>query len=165
MAGRTWQDAVSVGVKGEALARDVLIPRLYPGAHIEHITAVGDQKWLHADFAVTGAKQKLFLEVKADAHRTGNIVAETHLNYVTGRVSPGWLYKSKADVLLYVMLAFNKAYVIDMADLRLRCMQKQYTMKKTTLKGHYDCFFYLIPEAELVDAGYRVLTFDKEDVQ
>lgn len=75
---RPWANAYRIGLQGEALAKELLLPRLFPGAQIVPVEAAADQKWLHSDFVVYHGKEKHFVEVKYDVHTTGNIAAETH---------------------------------------------------------------------------------------
>lgn len=160
---RPWANAYRIGLRGETLAKEQLLPELFPGAQIVPVEAAADQRWLHSDFVVYHGKDKHFVEVKYDVHHTGNIAAETHTHYLgSGQITPGWLYKSKADYVLYILAAFRKAYLIDLAKLRLLVAQQDFKLAKTNVQGKYEPYFYLVPAKVLDEHGVRRITYQEE---
>lgn len=162
---RPWANAYRIGLRGEALAKELLLPRLFPGAQIVPVEVAADQKWLHSDFIVYHGKEKHFVEVKYDIHASGNIAAETHTHYLaSGLVTPGWLYKSKADYVLYILAAFRKAYLIDLAQLRLLVAQNDFRLAKTNVQGKYEPYFYLVPSRVLDEHGVRSIAYEEVQI-
>jgi hypothetical protein len=158
---RPWHNAYAVGLKGEALA-PALLQRFYPGAHVVPVADAKDQRWLHTDFVVYHRDSRFFVETKYDTHTTGNLAVESHIYYLaSGRVVPGWLYKSKADHVLYILAALNRAYLIDLAWLRLEVAKKGFKLAKTNVQGKYEPYFYLVPCQALDAQGVPVLSVEE----
>ncbi len=143
---RVWPEALKLGDRGERLAEKLLLPRLFPDSHIIPIERE-DQRWLHADFLVLGDKRYL-VEVKYDTYGTGNLVLETKLVYASGQVVPGWLYRTKADYVLYILSAFREAYLLPTAEVRLMVQENQLPVKTTTVHD-VQAYFYLISRDSL----------------
>lgn len=153
---RSFSHAAAIGAVGEELAAQTLLPSLFPDTVIQPIQPT-DQKWLHADFIVHGP-DRVLVEVKYDTHKTGNLALETALHYTSGRIVPGWLYRSKADIVLYILAQFQEAYVIDLAHLRWYITQQSLPLKHTELAGQYKAYFYLL-HRDLAVQQYPVITY------
>jgi hypothetical protein len=143
---RAWPEALKLGDRGEQLAKKVLLPQLFPGSHIIPIERK-DQRWLHADFLVLDNKRHL-IEVKYDTYDTGNLVLETKLVYTSGQVVPGWLYRTKADYVLYILSAFQEAYLLPVDEVRLMVQESRLPAKTTTVHD-VRAHFYLVPRDSL----------------
>jgi hypothetical protein len=143
---RPWPEALKLGDRGEQLAREVLLPQLFPGSHIIPIEQK-DQRWLHADFLVLTNK-RLLVEVKYDTYDTGNLVLETKLVYTSGQVVPGWLYRTKADYVLYILSAFQEAYLLPVDEVRLMVQESRLPAKTTTVHD-VQAHFYLVSRNSL----------------
>jgi hypothetical protein len=141
---RSWENAYAIGIKGEAIAPAIL-QRFYPGAQVIAVKDTKDQKWLHSDFVVYYKNDRFLVETKYDTHSTGNIAVESHIHYLSSnRIVPGWLHKSKADRVLYILSAFKRAYLIDLAWLRLEISKGNFRLAKTNVQGKYEPYFYLV---------------------
>lgn len=87
---------------------------LFPsGRENHHFQSLGDGV---AVSKTTG--NVLVVEFKAERRFTGNLFLELHSNLSQGRYSPGWFYKSKADVLIYHFLDNDRLFVIDLPRLQ-----------------------------------------------
>lgn len=71
------------------------------------------------DFIAYKGKRKYAVEVKADTrmNETGNIVIEDGMIRSVG-YRPGWLHKCEADILCFVDVVGNVAYMLNWAKIR-----------------------------------------------
>lgn len=147
---RPWPEALKLGDTGERLAEETLLPQLFPGARISRLKTE-NQRWLHADFLVV-SRRKYLVEVKYDTYNTGNLALETKLVYQSGQVVPGWLYRTKADFVLYILAAFKEAYLLPIDELRLFAHQHEFPVKSTMVHGT-KAYFFLVPRDRLPFRG------------
>lgn len=145
---RPWREALKLGEEGERLASK-LLPELFPNARIRRVQPT-HQRWLHSDFLVEVGSTRLFIETKYDLARTGNLAIETKLEYPSGKVVPGWLYRTKADYVLYLLSNFDEAYLLPTDELRLliELRRSDLTEKSTCVQGT-KAYFYLLPREQV----------------
>lgn len=100
---------------------------------------------------------KISVEYKSDsrAHQTGNAFIETVS--VDTRDIPGWVYTSKADVLVYYLPVPRTYYMIDFVALReqLPAWEQRYRQVKVKNSDYYTMGL-LVPLIELVEIAFEM---------
>lgn len=101
----SWSSQLAMGNKGARDVRDWLVRQ---GHDVESVEK--DKLWRKrdVDFLVDGK----MVEVKTDSHMPGSIFAE-----LTVDGKPGYLFKSRADVLVYYYPKADLLYWVDMPKL------------------------------------------------
>ena len=86
--------------------------------NVNPITDKGRQ-YTEGDFdAETSDSRRIVLELKSEAKHTGNLFLETHSSADGNVSSPGWLFKLKADSLLYYFVDTKMLYAIHLPTLQ-----------------------------------------------
>ncbi len=105
-----WRNQLAVGAAGEARVVDWLEAQGYT---VADVTKDKDWQRRDVDFLVVGTDGAYrTVEVKTDTHKTEAIFIETSVDE-----KPGYIFKTRAEVLLYYMSATGKLYWIDVPKL------------------------------------------------
>ena len=108
-----WNRSLATGNAGARVVKEWLRRRGHTVSSVEKSTLWRKRD---VDFLVDG----LFVEVKTDTHQPGTLFAETT---VDGK--PGYIFKTRADVLLYYFPQADVLYWVDMPKLAWWVMQQK----------------------------------------
>lgn len=110
---------------------------------------------IDVDFMIKRGNSKMLIEVKADyeMNKTGNIFLEDGMERKTG-FYPGWLRKSKADLLWYHDAVKNIGYVLHFRKMA-NDVANIYGIKKfNNLRDDCIGYGYVVPADDLAKKGW-----------
>lgn len=112
-----WHRSLATGNLGAKEVKRWLVQR---GHVVQSVEKAKVWQKRDIDFVVDGQ----FVEVKTDTHQPGALFAE-----LTVDGKPGYIFQSRADVLLYYFPASDVLYWVSMPKLAWWCMQQKAGLK------------------------------------
>ena len=142
------QADLKFGRSYEQLAEGEVLSRLFSHCTVQN---VGRQKYWRrhgVDFVISDdvVNEKILLEVKADRHKTGNIVLELYTAMYEGERKWGWFHTTKADFIVYFVIERQQYLLIDIPKMRQLLLEHEFKLK-TTNNPWGIVNFYVVPIA------------------